>query len=71
MVTAQHARGRCVYGVYVRYRACGPGPQAALCPRGTYSTQEAGTRSPYEQYGGPRAYLSARAWSPRARWRLP
>ena len=29
------------------------------CASGTYSTQEAGKRSPYVQYGGPRMYVSA------------
>eukprot|EP00964_Phaeocystis_antarctica_P121757 scaffold85425_cov70-Phaeocystis_antarctica.AAC.2 len=33
-------------------------PQGKLpCASGTYSTQEAGTRSPYVQYGGPGAYV--------------
>ena len=31
------------------------------CACGTYSTQEAGTRAPYVQYGGPGARVSAQA----------
>ena len=39
---------------YVQYWA----PRGQLpCTSGTYSTQEAGTRSPYVQYEGPGAYM--------------
>ena len=50
----RHARGTCVHGVRTVLGALG-----ASCPAppGTYSTQEAGTRSPYVRHGGP-----ARPW---------
>ena len=35
-------------------------PGCKLPCAGTYSTQEAGTRSPYVQYGGSGTYVSAR-----------
>ena len=42
------------------HRAPGPyGTTKLPCAFGTYGTQEAGTRSPYVQYGGPGACVSA------------
>ena len=51
----RQARGWYAYGVRTVREAQGKLP----CASGTYSTQEAGTRSSYVQYGGSVAYVSA------------
>ena len=55
--TVRTARPRLVRVRRTYSSAC---PRGKLpCASGTYSTQEAGTRSPYVQYGGSGAYVSA------------
>ena len=49
----RHARAWYAYGVRTVAAHRGKLP----CASGTYSTQEAGTRSPYVQYGGSRMYV--------------
>ena len=49
----RHARGWYVYGVRTVRGAQGK----LLSASDTYSTQEAGTRSPYVQCGGPGTYV--------------
>ena len=44
----------------MRNSSASPGPSCPA-PLVTYSTQVAGTRSPYAQYGGPGGYVSAQA----------
>ena len=46
-------------GRAVRHHRAPYGTTKLPCAFGTYGTQEAGTRSPYVQYGGPGACVSA------------
>eukprot|EP00964_Phaeocystis_antarctica_P109085 scaffold73587_cov63-Phaeocystis_antarctica.AAC.2 len=43
------------------YVQCVASGRKLPCASGTYSTQEAGTRSPHVQYGGPGTYVSAQS----------